>query len=238
MNEILKRISFPIGGVLSAADSGAFFRTPLKYVLLLLGLLSLLGGFFVAYKLVTADDVSVRIACSSYEENKKMVAGDDEEGSFTLKWAKKQAQKEIEACEKARKESSKPWLGALGMIVVGAATAQVMAFRASRLGSEASGKFPVTPIVAQILRAFGEAGAVGFAIMGVFGGLQMVISSQGRFLEGPFAALREFGGGAIVVGPIGAFFLLLATHFMAELAVALVAIANHTAPKTEEPPRA
>jgi hypothetical protein len=131
---------------------------------------------------------------------------------------------------KSPRKSGRPWLLVVGLILTGLGIAQVMLYRAGRLDTSTRGKYPVTPMLAQVIRAGGEAAAVMFTIMGVFVGLQVLAMGAGAepALKGAFSMVEKLGEAAIVGGPILGFFILLFTHYASELSVAVVAIANNT----------
>ncbi len=58
--------------------------------------------------------------------------------------------------------------------------------------------------------------------------MQEAASSAEPVLGGPLGVLADAGVWAVLVGPLTGFLILLFTHYLAELSVALVAIANNT----------
>ena len=118
---------------------------------------------------------------------------------------------------------------AIGFLVGMLGAAQVLLYRRKKIGEAGAGRYPVTPIMSEVLRGYGEATAVIIAVLGVAIGLQAIFSDVGYMPGVPHDLIRmKFG--ALFAGPIAGFIVLSLTHWIVELYQAIVAIANNTAP--------
>lgn len=240
----LWQLASPLSRVLFAADGGSLFRKGLGAFLILQAILTVLGTFYlVGFRLKSNDDVES--ACGEVDSARATIVRqldlpDGERDSLSLYLARNT----VEECEEARKTAedapSKVFLG-LALLLSGLGAAQIMTYRARNIFEQPASRYPSTPILAQTLRAYGETLAWTLGVTGLFVGLQIIFSDKdeailallGDFTIPLFGAMARAGGGMVIVGPAMGFLCLLITHVTAELLVAVVAIANHTAPKGE-----
>lgn len=120
-----------------------------------------------------------------------------------------------------------PFVFRVAELVAALLAAQVLVYRGIRLRSMPTSEFPVTPILAEVLRAIGGVFAVWLAIAGLVLGLYSLGGEPGISSTHPLVTM---GPAAIIVGPFLGFLTLLVAHYLAEMSSAIVAIANNTSP--------
>lgn len=228
-----KNLTYPVSRVLEAADSGALFRAPLGNLLKLMAILAPIAGIALCYNIIDKSDSSWAVDMWCGENGEKYEEAKANLAKVEYEWEKGSYELEISQCEEAREEaaqSSLPFILLFGFFVSSLGVAQVLWYRASKLEKKTSTRYPVTPLLAFCIKVSGECLAVSMAIMGVFGSLQAMISSSGsqRYLDGPLELIADAELAGILAGPAAGLAILLATHYVAELSVALVAIANNT----------
>jgi len=207
--------------------------------MMLLALLLALGGAWGGYKVIdrsweTKKDLLTdkKEACENVDKAQKQVDNAVKRNDWRLK---DRAEELVAICDEAKEAHEKHttlWIIAFGIILSGLAMAQVLLYRAGRLRAVKQGRYPVTPLLVEVVRAIGECAAAVVTIHGVFSGIQSIFISEklNSILPGGFRFVEHMGLKAIVLAPIVGFMMLLFTHFFAELAVAVVAIANNTTP--------
>jgi hypothetical protein len=120
-------------------------------------------------------------------------------------------------------------IASIGLILAGLGSAQVLVYRARRISKLENSRYPVTPIIVEFFRAGGECTAVTLALALPFFGIEIATAGASAAKHLPV----NYGWELILIGPLAGFVMLLLTHYIAEMTVALVAIANTTTPKSD-----
>lgn len=228
---LMVTLTSPVRKLLLAAEDGSFFHKPLQAVLAVMAVLLPLASLAMANQIIEGAGGAVEYLCADYDENQAKLKEDAERDTLT-EYERESLQREIARCESAREEASTPWIAIVGVVLGGIGAGQALLFRRGRLAQASRGLFPVTPILSHVVRGFGESIAVSVGVAGFFAGVQLLtMGEESRDLPGVLEMFDGLGKGAMVGAPIAAFMIILVTHFIAEAMVAIVAIANHTAPR-------
>ena len=230
MQEELKRHnrlsigSDPVGRILNSADSGSFFRAPLKAIFFIVGVFLLLGCLGIAFSQVSLKSAEKPSFCDRLDEVCK---------EYRYDWQCD----ERKTCERLSEMESRlktPWFSVLGLILFGIAGARVLFIRGQQVSTENIPRFHVTPVLLHALKTNGDVAFFGFAILGIAAGFDAAVFEAQSDNE-TIAVFTGLGKAGIVAGPLMGFLAMLVHHTVAEFAGTFIATAesavktaNHT----------
>ena len=204
----------PISRILDAADRGAFFRTPIKAIFYVGGVLFLLGCIAIAFSLISfPKDYSDRPDyCDRLDE------------ICTSSWDCPQK----DMCNEYKRSASthsNPWFTVLGLFVFGVAGLRVLFVRGRQVSTKKIPRFHVTPVLLHAIKTNGDIAFFGFVILGITSGFDALLFDA-ELRHTPVQAFAGFEEGGIIAGPLCGFLVMLVHHAAVEFASAFIATAE------------
>ena len=210
----------PVNRILDAADRGAFFRTPIKAIFYVGGVLFLLGCIGIAFSLISFS--------KDYADRPEYCERLDEVCTYSWDCPQRDTCNEY---KKSANTHTNPWFTVLGLIVFGVAGLRVFFIRGRQVSTDNIPRFHVTPVLLHAVKTNGDIAFFGFVILGTTSGFDALLFDA-ELRHTPVKAFAAFAEAGMIAGPLCGFLVMLIHHAAVEFASAFIATAE-SAVKTQ-----